>query len=811
MIIDLKFNGKNIFIIHDTYTEKIEPLEPYFYIIYPKNTNIELLKRCTTGKIIDIEETGFLPLIEVRPNKFDIDSNYKVAKVYCRSPSDVPEIAHRFLQNKFKCSAFNVKYLARVSFDLDLKFFNIEPLYYGLDSDVIEKIRKLKVLVIDVEAINFRPVLCSVYTYTPFDEVRIDDIQHLKLPDEYDTLQKIIDHNYVIVGHNILGFDIPILKKDGVTIDQYSKCFVDISAILANWSQSFQIGSARSLLDVSKALKEKANITDEEIEIKERARGKIDKMSWDELVRYNVNDVVLTSKLLNIFLTFLVIVSGLTQIPVSVVQSTTAGTIAEYFLLHDMELKGIVPEYRSVDWRVSAEKVYIYAQNYVTGKIHKYDVKMMYPSYVLKHFIDPTLTESDGNVQEGVTYKIEHKVDEKIRFNLNSGLGIIYSTIKKLINLRMLTKSLKKSNPLYENVDLTIKAILNALAYGVQGKKSGYAILGNVACPVKIFLGTTRILYEVIEKLKERGYKVVYGDTDSLFIEHKDVDPQELLKIINDILRPYGLEVDYEGSYDQGYIISKKSYVLIGNDVVLKGGKIKMKLKFFLPQIISKNFIKIVKNYPYNYKKIVRELIDSCNIEELFSTPAQQIWRLIGKDPTAVKREIKQGKEVVVVRTVWDTVRILYLKKGNPATFAMPSHAPLITLLANSTDHTLMLYDYEPFYIIDSMCMYIPSYVNVKLNIPVWRHYNVKCLYYIDNKIYAIGVKSIRYILEDKYGSVEKIESNKINSTYNYYKIVGVEGQLEIYRVNINEQTLREIAYRISIEQIKRIFETELD
>jgi hypothetical protein len=107
--------------------------------------------------------------------------------------------------------------------------------------------------------------------------------------------------------------------------------------------------------------------------------------------------------------------------------------------------------------------------------------------------------------------------------------------------------------------------------------------------------------------------------------------------------------------------------------------------------------------------------------------------------------------------------------------------------------------------------MYIPSYVNVKLNIPVWRHYNVKCLYYIDNKIYAIGVKSIRYILEDRYGSVEKIESNKINSTYNYYKIVGVEGQLEIYRVNINEQTLREIAYRISIEQIRRIFETELD
>ena len=803
MIIDLKFDGKRLIKIFDNDYELLEPIKPYFYVIYREESPFRFVKYSNIEGVTDIVDTGFKAIVARSLNRYDIDDSYKVAKVLCTSPKVVPDVAYRFLSSGFRCSAFNVKYLARCSFDLNIEFFDIKPLYYGLDSEIIEKVRKCKVLVIDVEAIEHKPVLCSAYMYKPFEEVRKDDVQHFKLPEEADELQKLINNSTIIAGHNILGFDIPILNKIDIEINTNLKSIVDSSALLANWAGSFQVGSARSLLDVAKTLRDQAGISDEEIELKEKSRGKITKMSFEELVNYNVNDVVITSKLLNIFFTFLAITSGLTQIPLSVIQSTTAGIIAEYFMLHDLENRGIVPEYRKVDWRVSAHKVYIYKENYTCGKILKYDVKAMYPTFVLKHFIDPTLIVDDGGVQEGVTYKLEHNIDTKIRYDLRSGIGALWSTVKKLYYIRKLTKTLKKENPLFENVDKSVKAILNALAYGVQGKRSGYAIFGNVACPVKIFLGTTRILYDVVNKLKEKGIKVVYGDTDSLFIEDRGYDPINLMNEINNILSCYGLEVDYEGSYERGIIITRKSYILIGQDILIKGSKIRSKLKYYLPLCISKKFIEIINADPSERKKIIREIIYSANIEELFANPAQQLWRLISRDPQAVKREIARGKEFVRVRTTWDDVRTIYLKKLNIANLMKPEQSPLIYLLYICKDNTLILSDYEPYYIIDTNYLYIP----VEVNVPQICAFGSRGVFLINDKLYIVNISKLLYILEDRYGIQHCVASEKVDSSYNMYTLVAIKGIIRPREIRMDECTFRDIVYRITLKNLEKIFE----
>ena len=793
MNIDLKFDGKNLYLIKDNGVEILKPPKPYFYILTNEASKIpQVVNNIKARGVESIEETTYKAIINTQGSRYDIVDSFKVYKVVCTTPVVVPQIAQYFMQCGFRCSAFNVRYLARCSFDLDIHYFDTYPLYYGLDPEIMNNIQKLKILVIDVEAVGTKPILASCYWFTPLSEIRKDDVMHFKLPEEADQFQKLINKAVVLSGHNIIGFDIPILKRNDFKIDTCQKCIIDSSAVLSNWASSFWIGSARSLLDVAKAMAKNVGITKEEIETKIKGRGKVDRMSWEELVKYNVNDVVITCKIENVVITFLAVVSALTQIPISVLQNLTAGLVAEYYLLHELEIKGLIPEYKKVQWKAEHEKVYIYREGLIVENVGKYDVKMMYPTFTLNTFADPTLLiKEDSDV-------------EKILFNLKSGIGAIWTVLKKLYNVRSMTKKLKKSDPKFENVDMGMKAIINALSYGVQGKQGGYAIMGNEAVPKFIFLKTSKILFETIKELQERGHKVIYGDTDSLFILLNGKNPQEILKDVNEVLNRYSLEADFEGKYDKAFIIKKKNYILIGDDVVIKGGKLKIDLKFFLPRCISDNYVDIVKAPVDQRRKIIKELIDSAYIEDLFPLIAQQFWRLIGKDPQSVKRQVsKESKKYVQVHTVWEDKPTLVLKKMNISHMCMPAHAPFFAHLILQNIDKIFLFDYDPFLILEAQYLYFPSkYFKYVLGLLNYKAYE-RGIYYINDKLYAFSLQKFHYILKDRFGTYAVVSPEETDRLRGRYTLEAITVKYKFRQINIKEDTLRGIVYKLTIARLK--------
>jgi len=754
MIVDLKFTGKELVIIKDDGIDLKKPIEPYFYIIHKKDFQLaKFLGKLDVKGVKRIEETNYKAVINIKGSRYEIDDNYVVKKVVCTSPNVVPSVANAYMLSGFKASAFNIRYLARCSFDLDLHYFNSYPLYYGLDPKIMENISKLKILVIDVEAIENKPVLASCLYWSPLSEVNKDDVMHFKLPEQSDELQKILNKSYIILGHNVLGFDIPILRKNNFNINIMAKSVIDTSATLSSWGSSFWIGSARSLLDVAKAMAKNVGITREEIEIKERSRGKISKMSWEDLVKYNVNDVVITCKIANVVSSFLAVVSALTQIPISILQNLTAGLVAEYYLFHELEMKNIIPEYKKVIWKASHEKVYIERENLLVTNVGKYDIKMMYPTFVINYFVDPTLLKREGK-----------KVDE-IEFDRKSGFGLIWSITKKMYEVRKMTKKLKKQNPAFESVDMGVKALINALAYGVQGKKSGYSIMGNEAVPEYIFLKTSEITFNVIKNLRKKGFRVVYGDTDSFFVYLEDRDPNEVLKALNEELAKYGLEADFEGTYQNAYFLKKKNYILVGDDVIVKGGKIRIAMKFYLPRIISSNIIEIIKANYYERKKVINELIDSANIEELFPLIAQQLWRLVGKDPQSVKKiETEKGKKYVRVLTEWEDKPQILLKKCGISHWLMPSHSPLFNFMISLSTDRLMLHEYDAYFVLDALYLYIKhSLFRIFSEFLSYKE-NERGIFYINDNLYLFRLKSVNYILRDKAGSTMLVNSNNVDS-----------------------------------------------
>ena len=773
MIIDAKLDykaGKLVLIRSDGEVEERELVAPYFYAIVPRRS-ADVLKRLIGGEDAWLEEDWRTPII-LKGDRYVEAPDYIVYKVYTGSPTLVPRVSEALRSMGIRVAASNVRYIIRNAFDLDVRFFDTIPLYYGFDPGVIERLRHVKGLVIDVEASRGRPVLASAYWYTPFEEVRRDDVMSFWLPEEADELQKLLSKAPLIIGHNVLGFDIPLLRRAGFNVDTAYKSVFDTSVLLATYGSSLKVGSARSLLDVALILKEDAGITDEEIEIKRSVKGRIEGLSREELVRYNANDVVITAKLLNIFYPFAAVVSALTQIPISEVVSLPAGMVAEYFLLHLTELMGYVPEYRPTNVKLRGERVWLEKEGATYTKVLQMDVKMMYPTFVLRHFIDPTLHVGGGE------------------FDRRAGLGIVYSAVLRLAMVRQLSKQLKKRDPLYEPLDAGIKAILNALAYGVQGKQSGLAIMGNPWCPSKIFYGTREAQFNTIEYLRGKGIRVVYSDTDSFFVALEGRDPGEVVKITNDYLARYGLEVDVEDVWDSMFVYSKKNYILRkGDKVVVKGSALHNLERFYTPEAVS---VHELLRYPSREERLkaLKEMIESASIEDLFVRGHQQVWRLIGKDIQSWKRLRERRTRYMRVLTPWAEKPLLVLKKARGGQLFLPHSSPILALFMEHGEE-VHLADLNPFQIVELRSLKVDGEL-ARLKA---RYSLGDLLVYIDD-VYTVRVEGIYYGI--RQGTRVKYVPMWYEGVYPE-RPVGVletvKGDVAYWRVRVDEDLLRRLVF----------------
>ena len=773
MIVDAKVDYKSgkLVLIHDDGTiETVEAVSPYFYTIV-EGSKVKILKAVLQGEDTWIEEEWKTAVV-LKNGRYTVDRNFRVFRVYTASPSQVPRLSSTLVERGFRVSASNVRYVVRNTFDRNVMFFDAIPLYYGFDAELNKKIASVRGLVIDVEAVEGRPILASLYEYRPFEEVRRDNVISLELPKEMDELSKYLARYTVIYGHNILGFDIPVLERAGLVVDRLTKLFFDTSVVLTTYGSSLGIGSARSLLDVASIMREEVGITDEELEIKKRVRGRIDRLSREELVRYNANDVVITCKILNAIAPFIFSVAAATQIPTSEVISLPSGMVAEYSLLRYMELQGYVPEYRHSGARLSGERVYLDAASREYRNVIHLDIKAMYPSFVLVNRIDPTLHVGDG------------------KFDRSAGPGFLYSFVKRVFSLRLEARKLKKVDPRFEPIDKGLKSILNALAFGVQGKASGLAIMGNPWCPERIFYGTRDIQFSLIHHLRSLGMNVVYSDTDSFFIVARGKSPDDVLKIVNEYLSRYGLEAELEDVWDTMYIYSKKNYIVRkGDKVVIKGSALRNLERLYLPEAISLHQLAKLGSREERLKYIA-EVVWSADIADLFVRGHQQVWRLFGKDLQSWKRLGEKKERYIVANTPWSEKPYLVLKKGHLSHFLMPHSAPIISFFLDGKDE-VELSELNPFNIVELRSIRLEDeYSYLKA-----RYGSYDLAVYIDG-FYLVRVEEMRYGL--RFG--EKVVY--IPTQYSYTQRGFAKPLFERFRcvvkvrkVTIDEESFRRVTY----------------
>jgi len=192
------------------------------------------------------------------------------------------------------------------------------------------------------------------------------------------------------------------------------------------------------------------------------------------------------------------------------------------------------------------------------------DIASLYPS-VIKNYNLSYETVDQPNCREDLRVDIVDETNTKIHYVCMERRGLTAQITGFLRDVRVSIykkKSKQKNLPedtlmWYEVVQQAIKVFINA-SYGVFGAETFPLYSPSVAESVTA-LGR-RFLYQILRKTGEIGIKVVYGDTDSIFLWNPT--EEQLTKLQEWILKNLGLEIELDKVFT--YVLFtglKKNYV----------------------------------------------------------------------------------------------------------------------------------------------------------------------------------------------------------------------------------------------------------
>ena len=197
-----------------------------------------------------------------------------------------------------------------------------------------------------------------------------------------------------------------------------------------------------------------------------------------------------------------------------------------------------------------------------------FDFRSLYPSIIIAHNIDPNTIGCDccnNTSPDGVNFCLNKK-------------GFIPEILKELIERRVeIKRKLKETSDrnektIYQSQQWALKILANSF-YGYMGYPRSRCYSKEAASSIASW--GREYIHKAIKIADEMGLKVLYGDTDSLFVGLGSEDlekSKEFRDKVNSTL-PDFMELEFEGYYRRGFFVSKKRYAIIDkeNNIVTKG------------------------------------------------------------------------------------------------------------------------------------------------------------------------------------------------------------------------------------------------
>ncbi len=646
--------------------EIIVPYKPYFFI---KSEDEKLAKEIINGKI---EKTNLKTI-----------KNEPVSKITIDNPKEVPQL-RKILENKnIACYEADIRFTQRFLMDnnilstikikgkeekgdkTDIKFINpkIKPENKLNNEDIEDKIKILsfdietdskanKLFSLSIHQGNFKKVL--IIENEKIKEQKLKDELITIVKDEKELIKKFIStitklDPDIITGWHVIDFDLKILNEKA---KQYNIPFLigrTNNTLNLRIEKSFFRDSnahveGRLILDGIQLLKSSfiklddyklntaaKHFLNETKTIEENDRGKIIENQYynepKKLIEYNLQDSILVSKILDKSNVIKLTIqrSLLTGLHMDRVKASIASFDSVY--LRELRKKGFVAEStRPMESDEGLGGFVMTSKPGIYNNILVLDFKSLYPSIMRTFNIDPLAYKGQKEELE----KKEKNINDKTKFIIapnnavfENNEGILPTILKKLWDEREKAKQEKNELSRY-----AIKTLMNSM-YGVLASQNSRFHNRNISNAITYF--AQFIIKLSAKKAQEKNVEIIYGDTDSIFVNTKTTNKEkakqigfEIEKELNEFLEKYVkenysrksiLEIEFEKQYIKFFMPktrgsekgAKKRYA----GLVEKNGK--SEIEFTGLEVVRRDWTELAKEFQ---TKLLEMIFNDKNVEE---------------------------------------------------------------------------------------------------------------------------------------------------------------------------------------------------
>jgi DNA polymerase I len=377
--------------------------------------------------------------------------------------------------------------------------------------------------------------------------------------------QNRFDWPYLIARARVHGVKLAVARRPGVEPSQGLYGHISVSGRLNvdlfDFAEEIREVKVKSLEEIADYLgvmpKEKRVI----LEWWQIGEYWDDPSKRDILRRYLRDDVVSTMGLAWKFLPFGAQLSQVSGLPLDQVMAASVGFRLEWRLMREaVKLGELIPNREERGEESYTGAIVLKPKPGLHENVAVLDFASMYPNIMVKYNVGP-----DTIIRPGEPYDPENvyeapEVGHKFR---KEPPGFFKKILERFLRWRQeLKKQLKKvppDSPEYRLLDERQKAIklLANASYGYMGWPTARWYCRE--CAEAVTAWGRSIIRAAIEKARQLGLEVYYGDTDSLFVQYDPEKVEELIRVIEEEL---GFDIKLEKVYKRVFFTeAKKRYV----------------------------------------------------------------------------------------------------------------------------------------------------------------------------------------------------------------------------------------------------------
>lgn len=610
---------------------KDKDFQPYMYVLPREDKKKDLRRKL--GELKFEEKGDRIKVIRIdEKNKTDLQEEKTVFQTYVKHPRHIPKLKEHIKdwEEVAQVNEYDIPFYKRYLIDKRLKppskvYMKGEEIENddGTEKMDLEEVKQIdekdilepNILAFDLEVVNDEVVMCSFYK-KGFRKVLVSYEQDYKeeyvevVENEKKLLRRIQsifrNQDYtVITGYNTDQYDFKVLRdrfeEHGIDFKIGGSQEVRFKRRGRNYSAKVRgrihidlypfvaTVISRTLdsetLDLNSVAGELIGKSKEDMEWSDIKKSWETKKNLDTLASYALKDSKLAHELAENIVPQIFSLSSLIGITPFDTCRTSYGQLVENYLIKEAYIKDIIVPNRPTQYQIKDRRTsgrftgaFVYEpEKGLYENIALFDFKSLYPTIIVSHNLSPDTLEKEGCGDELMI----SVGDDEFSF-CQDEKGFFPEILEKLIteryNIKKEMKEYDRDTQLYRNNynrQNALKILSNAF-YGYMGYSSA-RWYSRESAEATTKLGRDYIK-KTIEVAEEMGLKVVYGDTDSVFLSAEDIEEktEEFGKIINSEL-PGLMELELEGMFKRGFFTytdkgkgAKKKYALLKDNGELK-------------------------------------------------------------------------------------------------------------------------------------------------------------------------------------------------------------------------------------------------